>query len=725
MPYINHNNFGNIQKHVYLTGVIKKVYIESKTTPEVDWDTADVLIDGYDYVWEKAPIFYHCYSNAQVRTHGGLVDAGKGFSEGDKVFVLCEIITPHIGGQRQIDNVKIIGHIKGPVKCAYNYIFVRCSLNPLEDLILDDITKNIDEWCIVFNVLTNELAEIVDPGSDAGLKYVFPCRVNDMKRFLLSVDFQGSQMWEEFSQGAKESGFEVAGGTPNWTTDLSGDDIRGSVEAKEWWTTYDINGNPVINLFEDLYLALMTDDQGASDGSYSKAYEVLSGYEDDISTWDSRSSGVATDKREYSVPGPKDLDISIAINTDGETLEKAESRSIQIAFGEDEIWVCAVNSYRGVIVSYCDSESKFVRLSKMPPNITIPYAIENWEKVATDAAFAAITPGSSIASGLSVADTAFALASDITLSGKGGENSIWSYATLKRVNEGHFDRTVHPAIDGSKALRSTLKPEGIESDPKYLSALNFRQDNIKAWFRYDNWNSTYGYITNSYGVSPPWWFRSAAVQFGCDAIFVDTPIGSMWFQAPNWKGFVYYLYALKVGSVLMTARKDRAIQQDFKYTCKHSKNVCCQIYVVQRTSITMWSNKPDIFVKQTAGVEPYATIPSDDGTDQVSYAKMPDGSYKHFDLLTEEEINTLVSDRIFLYTNAPDEIESLRQNRNEIEIMASVDMYSDLFADFGRENPADQERNPEFEACIAQLIQKTVEKTELKHVPFYIDMEIL
>lgn len=724
MPFINHKNLGDAQKHTFLTGTITATYPEDLDTSEEYWDTADVLIDEYYYTWEHATIFYHCYNEAQVRDNGAIYDGAKGFTKGDRVVVMCEIVTPEVGSQRQIDNVKIVGHVKGPKKCAYNYVLVRCSLKPLEDLVLDDITVNLHEHCIVFNAVTKKLASIPDPDSAAGLLLSFPCKTNLVKAFLLGVDFLGSTMWEEFEQGATQDTIEVASGTPNWQTDISGDDIRGDIEAKEWWTSYDINGNPVLNLFEDMYLALMTDDEGSSDGSYQKVYDILDGYEDDISTWDSNSSGVVTDKRQYSAPGPEDLDKKYAIGVDGNTLDPATSRNIQIAFGEDEIWMCIVNTYMGMIIEYCDQSSTFVRTPKLYDAIPIPGVIENYEQVASDASLASSMPGG-MSSGSTLADIGTALAASITLAGKGDENNLFSWGTLKRINEGFFNRTIHPAIIGSVAMRTTTIPDHEDTETKFLSAINYRYDSIKIWYRYDNWNSTFDYFTYSYGVSITWWFRTATQQMGCEAVFLDTPLGSMWYQPPEWKAFIYYLYALQVGSVLMTARRDKTLNQDFKKICKHSNRVACQIYAVQRVSLTLWANESDIFVKQTVAIEPYLTIPSSLGDDPVSYAKMEDSTYKHFDELTDEELNSLVSDRIFLYTDSEDQTESLRISRNEIEIMAAVDMYSDLYADFGRENPADQVRSPEFEAEIANLIQSVMKDTDEKYAPFYLDMEIL
>lgn len=721
MPTINHKNLGDVQKHAYLLGTITQVYSKSDEVAEKYWDTADIMVGDYEYVWPNAPVFYHCYTDAKIRENGAIVDGAKGFAVGDSVVILCELITPSVGAQRQIGDVKVVGHKKGPVKCAYNYVFIRCSLAELEPLSLNDETANFEEQCIVFDVLTKNLAKILDPdNTDQYLS--FPCPINKLKPFLASVDFLGVDLWDSFSQGDNE--IQIAGVTPNWKSDVQGEDIRGSVNASDWWTTYNISGNPVQNLFEDMSLTLMTDDEGAATGTYSKTQAILDSTKKDIQKWDDRSSGFEQDSREYSVTGPPNLDIPHAIGTDGHLLKKATSIHIQAAFGEDEVWLCAVNSYDGMIVTYCDQMWKFIRMSSLPPAIPIPGLIENWENLSRDATIGSALPGG-MASGMMIEDIGPALASDILLGGKGGENDIWSWGTLKRINEGAYHRTIHPAIINSLVLRTTAIPQNTEAEPTYLSALNFRQDNIKAWYRYDNWNSTFDYITNNFGVDPTWWFRSTAQQIGCEAVYVDTPIGSLWYNSPNWKGFVYHLYALQVGSVLMTARQDRALLQDFKESCKHSHNVVCQVYVVQRTSLTLWSIKADTFVKQMAGVDPYNSVPSENDEDPIAYAKMPDNTYKHFNELTPEEIESLISERIFLYTDSPDQTESLRLSRNEIEVMASADFYSDLYADFERRNPVDQERCPELEAEIASLIKSVTNQADSFFAPVYLDMEIL
>ena len=724
MPTIGHKNLGDIQRHVYLAGSITQVFPEKDDTPEEYWDTADVLVDGYAYTWNHAPIFYHCNPLSQERDNGAIVDGAKGFVVGDEVVLLCKLTTPQIGEQRQISNVTVIGHKAGPVKCSYNIVMVRCGLIELEPLELDNPEANQEEFCTMYDVAAMGPARIPDPDNPEML-LTFPCPTAKVKPFLLNTELRGVAMFEAFPQGDDE--VQMAGVVPNWTDDSCGDKIRGGTNAKDWWTSYDLDANPVMNLFEDMCFDIMLDDEGASNGTYRKTMDTLAENESKISTWISRSPAFKQDHRSYAVTGSKQLNLSQAIDTNGFPLLPADSRHIQTAFGENEIWVCAVNSYNGMIVSYCDAMWKFTRFEDFPPNIPIPGLIENWTDLAFKAALGGALPGG-MAGGAILSDIGIALAADITLAGKGGENSIWSYGALKRINEGAFHRTQHPALSGSQVLRMLPIPEIGDKEPAHLSAINFRWDKIDVWYRHDNWQNTFGIVTGSFGVNPTWWFHSQAQRWGCDAIYVDTPLGSMWHQAPNWKACLWYLYSIQMGSAMMTARQDKPIVQDFKMICKHSRTVACQLYVNQRTSITLWTELGNRFIRQVVGVDPYNCIPSTDGEDPVAYAKMPDGSLKHFDNLTPEEIEAQISDRIFLWSESEELQESLRTNRNEIEIMGSAQLYADLLAENERMNPADQERSPEFEQAVQALIQVVVAPTETivsKFAPIFLDMEII
>ena len=60
----------------------------------------------------------------------------------------------------------------------------------------------------------------------------------------------------------------------------------------------------------------------------------------------------------------------IALDKDGKPL-KGSSYHMQTAYGEDEIWVCGKNVYRGLVISACDAAWKFLRLPLFPPALPV------------------------------------------------------------------------------------------------------------------------------------------------------------------------------------------------------------------------------------------------------------------------------------------------------------------------------------------------------------------
>jgi hypothetical protein len=761
MPHIDHQNLGDIQKQEYLTGTILNVYGESEDIPEEHWDTADILIDDLGITWPKAPIFYHCDPLAQLQNNGAVMMGAKGFTINDNVILLCTITTAQAGMQL-VDNVRVMGHVDGIKQCSYDYVLVRMSTVALAEWDVETLDALPDEYCIIYDVISKDYASIVDPdtiGSDQIEMLEFPCPISKIQSFFRYAELRGKPLFEaSFPQGDDE--IEIAGATPSWKTDIQGDDIRAGTSAKDWWTSYDVDKNPTIEFFEDLSLGLMLDDEGSSNGTYQRVMDTLANHEAEVLQWGENSGGFESDERVYDVTGSPEVPTSAyssgpmtvtigndesldsdeesepvpakAIGPDGEILPQATSKHIQMAYGEDEVWVCGVNSYDGMIVSYCDAKWKFVRFDGFPPVIPVPGTQENWEAVATDATLGAAMPGGMAAnSGKMIHDIDKALASDASLAGLGGENNIFSMGFLKRINEGSFHRTQHPAMSGSQALKISPIPENPEQDPpQYYTAINFKWDKIDCWYRWDNWMNTYGCITSTFGVNPTWWFQSYAQHWGCETEFVETPIGTMWHTSPDWKCMVWMLFGLS--TTMMTARQDKALCQQFQSSCKHSRSTVCQLYINQRTSITLWSILENRFVRQDLGVAPYDCVPSLDGEDPVAYAQMPDGSYKHYDLLTEEEISSLLSERIFLRTpmdgeEIPEQ-ESLRLSRNEIEIMGAADLYGELGLEHSRKNPVDQERCPEFEKAVQELAEKVFTEAGIdptSFTPLFTDMEII
>jgi len=719
---IDHKNLGEIQQHEYLVGTIVNVYPENADTPEEYWDTADVFIQELGLSWNYAPIFYHCSPDLPARDNGSVFSGAKGFTENDSAILLCEKQTAQ-SGSLSVKSVTVVGHTDGLKKCSYNYVIVRSSLNPLESLDLSDPLANLTEYCTVFDVAAGAMASIVDPDLTPDL-IQFPCLVSKIKPFLQFVELSGVALFEEFPQG--DDDIEIAGVIPSWKTDSDGAIIRAGAGVEEWWNTYDVDGNPVLSFFQDLYFGIMMDDEGASNGTYQETMDIYAAGLTDIAAW-AVSPAFGTDSRNYAVTGSVDLGGS-CIGPTGQLSDNATSIHIQTAFGEDEIWECAVNTYDGMVVGYCDSMTKFVRFIEVPPNIPIPGLYENIANLNNQAIIGMATPG---AGGLLLTDLGTVLAGEASLAGMGGENSLWSYGLLKRINEGAFHRTIHPAMTGSMAFRTTAIPEDVLQEPVYFCALNKRWDKIEAWSRYDNWQNSFNSAYGSFGVDVIWWFRSNAQSWGAETIYADTPLGSMWFQSPDWKAAVWYMYQL--GSCSTVARRDQALNQELTHCCKHSRATVAQLYIVQRTSITLWAQTANIFSKQEVGKSPYDSIPLDEfGDDSIAYVKMPDDSLVHIDSVTNAEIESVLSERNYIRSVCDDEDpnlmpvnEAFRSNRNEFEIMGAVDLYGSLLTDHQRRNPIDQVRCPKFERAVAKLLEQVMVTASLSFSRVYTDMEII
>jgi hypothetical protein len=719
---INHQNLGDIQKHEYLLGTILKVYPEDPDTPEEYWDTADVFIEEIGLSWNNAPIFYHCSPDMPVRDNGSIFSGARGFNENDIAILLCDMQTAQTGLQI-VSGVTVVGHKDGLKKCSYNYVIVRSSLDELLPLDINDPLANLNEYCTVFDVALGGAASIVDPDLSPELLQ-FPCPVSKIKPFLQFVELSGVDLFEEYPQG--DDDIQIAGTTPSWKTDCQGDIIRGSASVDEWWNTYDVDGNPVLSFFQDLCFAMILDSEGASNGTYQDTMDVYTAHLDSIEDW-GVSPAFGTDSREYDVTGPIGLG-GPCIGPTGQAADKATSVHIQTAFGEDEIWQCAVNTYDGMIVSYCDSMWKFVRFIEVPPGMPIPGLYENLENLENQAIIGMATPG---AGGLLLSDLGTVLAGEASLAGMGGENSLWSFGLLKRINEGAFHRTIHPAVSGSLAFKTTPIPEDTLQEPSYFCALNKRWDKIDTWNRYDNWQNTFNSASGSFGVDVTWWFRSNAQSWGAESIYADTPLGSMWFQSPDWKAAIWYMYQL--GSCSTVARRDKALNQRLTHCCKHNRAAVAQLYIVQRTSVTLWAETENIFSKQEVGKSPYDSIPLDAfGEDSIAYVKMPDNSMIHIDSLTDAEIESVLSERIYIRSVCDDEDidqaptnQAFRENRNEFEIMAAADLYGSLMTSHQRRNPVDQVRCPEFERAVAELLEQVMITASLSFSQIYTDMEII
>ncbi|HBL23901.1 MAG TPA: hypothetical protein DDZ40_07255 [Deltaproteobacteria bacterium] len=371
----------------------------------------------------------------------------------------------------------------------------------------------------------------------------------------------------------------------------------------------------------------------------------------------------------------------IANDKDGNPL-KGSSYHMQNAYGEDEIWVCGKNVYGGLVVNACDAAWKFVRLSAIPPYIPI----------------AVPSPGGS----LSLAEISLMVASSITTA---DDNNIFSYGTLKRVNDGGFHRTTHPALKttGIGSFRMTQNPIPLSPlEPTFITAMNSRLEHIDVWHRYDNWMNSFQYSCATWGVDRTWWFKSNAEQWRIKATFIDTPIGSMWQAAPGWEAAIWYMSGLSFSPGNITARRDLPVNTHFTRQTKHSRRVISQIYIVQRQAVTMFENPALTTVRQEINKGIY---------DHLDLASIKYVGGVDYDAMTLEQKKAAVSDRVYLRSKYPGEVgynpsSALRSNRNEVEIMAACDLYSTLKTTFGQCNPSKQIRNGLLEYEIQKLIDR-------------------
>jgi hypothetical protein len=377
---------------------------------------------------------------------------------------------------------------------------------------------------------------------------------------------------------------------------------------------------------------------------------------------------------------------------------KGRSYHMQNAYGEDEIWVCAKNVYGGLVVDYCDAMWKFVRLSNLPP--VIPIGNQAAERMAGTAWFG--VGGQALVGAMSMNDISLMVASEI---GIADDNNIFSYATLKRINDGGFHRTTHPALRtaGVGSFRMTQNKIPFSStEPTFITAMNSRLEHIGVWHRYDNWMNSFQYSSATWGVDRTWWFKSSAEQWRIRATFIDTPIGSMWHAAPGWEAGIWYMSGLSFSPGNITARRDLPVNTHFTRQTKHTRNVISQIYIVQRQAVTMFEDPALSSVRQVENKGIY------DHLDPASIKYVGGADY---DAMTPKEKKAKVSDRIYLRSAYPGEVgydppAALRGNRNEVEIMAACDLYSTLRTNFGQCNPGKQVRNGLLEYEIQKLIAK-------------------
>ena len=807
MSKFNHPTFGDVQSHVFLEGTILKVYLDGDPGGSWVWDTADVEYENKK-IFLNAAIRYHCIPICVERANGAVADGGRGFDVGDKVILMAKIGSTRALGE-EYEKVYVVGHRDGKIPCTYRYLFIRISAgalipsappygiwtapgqNPVYTVTTPD--SHLHEYCMVWDTMKGTVATVLNPVTK--INYVFPVTVEDFKPALDYFTLSDEELFTLESQGDEQS--QEAGFTPDYRSDFKGDLIRDGAAPSAWWTSYDINANPVFSLLSNTSLSLFTDNAGASDGTFAKTMEKFNHSNDaeanaawmtnftcgneDISKWKAASPLALNDeRREFDVQGsgttqditptgqarlqvlqtligqmtdlinaldttkvnrwialsakvplgdPAEQAELVALSTDQSIVQyqiykgrrdtaqaevdsilgkgftpweyahdkngkalKGRSYHMQTAFGEDEVWACAKDLYSGIVIDSCDAKWKFVRLSTIPPYI--PVAPPSYTEP------------------LTLAEISLLMATTLTNIDDG---NIFSYGTLKRINDGGFHRTSHPALktSGVGSWRMTQgKIPYNPLEPVFFTAMNTRSENIDVWDRYDNWMNSFQYSCATYGVDRTWWFKSNAEQWRIKASYIDTPIGSMWYAAPEWEAAVWYLDGVAFSPGDITARRDKVINTQFIRQTKHNRSVIAQIYIVQRQAVTMYEDPALSFVKQELNKGVYDCLVPE----SVKYVGGLD-----YDTMTSEQKKAAISNRVYLRTIYPGEVgysppAALRSNRNEVEIMAACDLYSTLKTTYGDCSPTRQIRNGLLEYEIQKLITKyyTSEALDLK-----------
>jgi hypothetical protein len=133
-PLYEHENFGDVQRYVFMKGII--------TSVDSEYDTADVTIPG-GTDGSEIPLFYHCSDDAEERSNGAIEGAAAGFSagaeddptDGDEVIVMYDV--------EDNEAVRIIGFVDGIKVCAFQFRIIRVYD---EHVATDAMTEYDGEW---------------------------------------------------------------------------------------------------------------------------------------------------------------------------------------------------------------------------------------------------------------------------------------------------------------------------------------------------------------------------------------------------------------------------------------------------------------------------------------------------------------------------------------------------------------------------------------------------
>ena len=116
MPYYPHPDWQDIQKHIFIKGIITSVDSENDTADVTVPGGSDGTVAGYQD-GSDIPIFYHCSDDAEERSNGAIEGGSSPFSEDDEVIVMCEADTGL--------PVRIIGFVDGIRQCAFQFRIIR------------------------------------------------------------------------------------------------------------------------------------------------------------------------------------------------------------------------------------------------------------------------------------------------------------------------------------------------------------------------------------------------------------------------------------------------------------------------------------------------------------------------------------------------------------------------------------------------------------------------
>jgi len=176
-------------------------------------------------------------------------------------------------------------------------------------------------------------------------------------------------------------------------------------------------------------------------------------------------------------------------------------------------------------------------------------------------------------------------------------------------------------------------------------------------------------------------------------------------------------------------RRDEPVNQKLIALGKHSRAVVCQLYVAQRTSLTLRPEEDGDFVSQALGHGPYYSVVDSADPDEadaaINHVRLPDNSRVHIDDLTPEQKAEVLEDIKIIWSDSEASVIGAQNNRNEFEIIGAADLYGELITQHTRRNPADQERTPEFESQVADLIAALMEDAEMSFDKIFLDMEVV